>query len=120
MGNKEDKELEKLNKTNLLKGLGMRARAKFLEEEAGVLKKNANKLIEAAATMLGLKTFSKEGVGTVTVKQGTNKSLNREKLIEALLNRKVHYKKVTEAIEEATNTTTYTTVEYKKTVPKTE
>ena len=120
MGNKEDKELEKLNKTNLLKGLGMRARAKFLEEEAGVLKKNANKLIEAAATMLDLKTFSKEGVGTVAVKKGTNKSLNVEKLTEALMIRKVSYKIVNTAIEEATNITTYTYVEYKKTVPKTE
>ena len=114
------KELDKLNMKNLSKGLGMRARAKLMEDEAATIKRAANKIIEAAATMLGLKTFSKEGVGTVTVKQGTNKSLNREKLVEALLSRKVHYKKVTEAIEEATKVTTYTTVEYKKTTPKTD
>ena len=113
-------DLDKLNMKNLRKGLGMRARAKLLEDEASVIKKDANKLIEAAATMLDIKTFSKEGVGTVTVKQGTNRSISADRLKESLLTNSVDSAIIIKVLEESTKVTTYTTVEYKKTVPKAE
>ena len=111
---KKKNDLEEISEENIRKGLEMRARAKTLEDDAKTLKKEANELIESSASMLGIKKYSIEGIGTVTLKEGTSRSLNKTKLTEGLLKRGVDYNVVNRAIGEATKVSQYTTVEYRR------
>ena len=106
-------KLETLNRANLKKGLGMRAKAKTMADESKTIIEEANELLEPAMSMLDLKTYAVEGVGKVTLKPGTNVSLNKDKLREALLLKQVDYKVIEGAIKRATKTTKYTSVEFK-------
>ena len=69
-------------------------------------------MIEAAATMLGINKYSVEGVGTVRIKEGTSKSINRELLIGELLFH-VDSFVAKEIADKATKVSTYTSVEYR-------
>ena len=110
---KMDKDFEKTQMGNLTVGLNMRAQAKLMETEVKEIKKEANEMIEAAMSMLGIDKYSVEGIGTLRLMETTRSSLNKDKMITSLVSQGVGVDIINNAVEEATKETTFTSVEFR-------
>ncbi len=111
--NKDNKKLDKLNQANLDKGLRMRAMIKEIEDGNKIIKAEANNLIEPAMAMMGLTSYIVEGVGRVTVKEGSRSSINREMILEEMLKYGMSASAASDIVGRATKVSTYTSVEYR-------
>ena len=89
--------------TEIDKAIRMRAQAKALEDEAANLKEGANDILTALMPVLGLKTSTLEGVGTVTRSISKGSSINRLKLIENLLDLNLDPDVITDTIQKSSS-----------------
>ncbi len=110
----KSKEMENLNLNQLDEGLKMRAKAKMMEDEAKVIKAEANEMLETSLNLLGLKDYAIDGIGKVALASGKSTSMSKEKLTMALLEGGVAHGVVVGAIEKATKVSYYTSVKYTK------
>jgi hypothetical protein len=97
----------------IIKGITMRRQAKTMEEEAKAIKEQANGLLSMAMTIAKAKKIGSTG-GNVALKKGSRSTLNQTKLKEILVLKGVNPKVVVEAVEEATSTTEYESVDFRE------
>lgn len=84
----EDVEIE------IVKAVSMRAQAKAMEEEAGLIKKEANDILLPLMVSHNIKTYGVEGIGKVIQKVSKGSSIGSAKLTEQLLLEKLSPRKI--------------------------
>lgn len=86
-----------------------------LKEREELVKKGVEELKEEAVPMFlahGIKTFKEEGLGTLSMVEGTNKSIAQDRLRKELLSRQFSAADVAEILEKVTKVSTYITLQF--------
>lgn len=92
----------------------MRARAKLLENEATLLKEEANDTLSVLMPVYGLKNYSVEGIGEVKLKVSKGSVINKKKLTAGLLLHGIEPDDTDDIIGESSTTWETPVVEFKE------
>jgi len=87
-----------------------------LEQEKRDLDRRMNGWKEEALPLLlatNTKTFKDDELGSISVVDGTSATINKDLLIQALLNRGMEADVVAEVVEEATKVSKYQTIQFR-------
>lgn len=100
--------------TILDRGVQLRIQAKALEEEAEAMKTEANQLFTIALNMSGESKLTHDR-GTVRRKFTSRTTLNKERLVNVLVEKGVKANVVADSISEATDVKEYESIEFRST-----
>jgi hypothetical protein len=101
-------------KATLEKAMRVRAKAKALEDEAKVLKRDSNDTLLPLMMAHNLKDYSVEGLGKVIVKTSSGSSIDKKVLIEQMLLEGVNPNAVNRIVERSSRSWSTDYVEFKR------
>lgn len=108
-------ELGQIDQAHFLEeSLKERERYKKMEEEAKAGIERVNKEIIPVMLALDLSQVTDPNLGSLIYKEGVNRSISKERLINSLLAHGMGAEEIATVVEEVTKETPYETVEYRR------